>query len=440
MDPIEYSPISQESSLDGPDDFPQSISFMPLEEAPSRPHRARHARKQPDGHIPRPPNAFILFRSSFIRNQRVSSEVETNHSTLSKIIGLTWQNLPADERRLWHAKARAAGEEHRRRFPAYSFRPLHRRTAVPDKDTVQRKFKSSKDPLAKRRAREHAVVDDPVRYEKIAALLVEGKHGRTLDAAVQAFDKERVPAGIVARFEPPMTATAYRRASSAPAPDTEPPVPFLHINTQVETASQRRRSSSTGPPSRSPGESESVEPGVADEAAVSMDEPAMLETPTALESPFFAWPVAAETDSFDFSGFSFTAEPAPSSPVFDSDFFKFDFTCGPLWNHTPSAASEFNSFSVTTDTGAFSDPNVNIGAFIAADWERAGGTDWQQPAQSQYYSGSPYVSTAYSTFSPAQLQGMGMDNATVQSQPYLSNNPPENDSDLSYLMAQYTLS
>ncbi|EEB91736.1 hypothetical protein MPER_09858 [Moniliophthora perniciosa FA553] len=40
-----------------------------------------------DGYIPRPPNAFILFRSSFIRSQKISGKVEGNHSTLSKIIG-----------------------------------------------------------------------------------------------------------------------------------------------------------------------------------------------------------------------------------------------------------------------------------------------------------------------------------------------------------------
>lgn len=41
----------------------------------------------PYHHIPRPPNAFILFRSAFIKSRKISSEIEGNHSTLSKIIG-----------------------------------------------------------------------------------------------------------------------------------------------------------------------------------------------------------------------------------------------------------------------------------------------------------------------------------------------------------------
>ncbi|KAJ7676262.1 high mobility group box domain-containing protein, partial [Mycena rosella] len=74
-------------------------------------------------HIPRPPNAFILFRSSLINSQCVSTEVETNHSTLSKIIGMAWKNLPDDERQVWRHKAMDAVAEHKRNFPTYVFRP-----------------------------------------------------------------------------------------------------------------------------------------------------------------------------------------------------------------------------------------------------------------------------------------------------------------------------
>ena len=49
--------------------------------------RASHGKKRDASYIPRPPNAFILFRSSFIKSQQVPGKVEGNHSTLSKIIG-----------------------------------------------------------------------------------------------------------------------------------------------------------------------------------------------------------------------------------------------------------------------------------------------------------------------------------------------------------------
>ncbi|KAG7095339.1 hypothetical protein E1B28_006101 [Marasmius oreades] len=75
------------------------------------------------GYIPRPPNAFILFRSSFIRSQKISGKVEGNHSTLSKIIGMYWRTLPTAERAEWEAKARIAQDEHRKRYPDWRFRP-----------------------------------------------------------------------------------------------------------------------------------------------------------------------------------------------------------------------------------------------------------------------------------------------------------------------------
>jgi hypothetical protein len=56
--------------------------------AQARGGRGRGKRAPPaPSYIPRPPNAFILFRSSFIRSQNVPGRVEGNHSTLSKIIG-----------------------------------------------------------------------------------------------------------------------------------------------------------------------------------------------------------------------------------------------------------------------------------------------------------------------------------------------------------------
>lgn len=205
--------------------------------APAR--RSVHTRKKSDNHIPRPPNAFILFRSSFIKSQRVSTEVETNHSTLSKIIGMTWKNLPPDERHIWHTKAMDAVAEHKRNFPEYAFRPKHSRG---------KKDPDAPPPKAKRKVRE--VYQDPVRCEKIAELLVEGKKGAELDRAIQEFDKHHVPE-IVTRFEAPITERAYRRSSSVPAPNSDDSRAFLSSSpASVVNSSRRRRSSSVGAETR----------------------------------------------------------------------------------------------------------------------------------------------------------------------------------------------
>ena len=212
-------------------DAPESILFPPPDDG-LLPRRQAHTKKKPENHIPRPPNAFILFRSSFIKSQHVSTEVETNHSTLSKIIGLTWQNLPEEERQLWHSKAREALDEHKRKFPKYAFRP------------VQTKAKGAAS--EKRKVRE-VEPKDIKRCTKIAQLLVEGKKGHELDAAIQEFDKHHVPE-IITRFEAPITARAYRRSSSAPIPDTENSLAAQSFLQHVSSTRNRKaRATSTLP-------------------------------------------------------------------------------------------------------------------------------------------------------------------------------------------------
>lgn len=212
-------------------DFPPTefVLFPPAEEV-AAPRRQPHSKKKPENHIPRPPNAFILFRSSFIKSQHVSTEVETNHSTLSKIIGITWQSLPEQERQIWHQKAKEALEEHKRKFPKYAFRP------------VQTKSKGTASD--KRKVRE-VEPKDIKRCEKIAQLLVEGKKGSELETAIQEFDKHHIPE-IVTRFETPITARTYRRSSSAPVAETEitrSKKSFLQTDVDVSKCSKPRATS-----------------------------------------------------------------------------------------------------------------------------------------------------------------------------------------------------
>ncbi|KAJ3913450.1 hypothetical protein F5877DRAFT_71563 [Lentinula edodes] len=195
LTPITFNDPDTGSVIAG--DAPESELF-PFANDPSSPRRPAHTKKKAENHIPRPPNAFILFRSSFIKSQHVSTEVETNHSTLSKIIGLTWQNLPEDERQVWHSKAKAALDDHRRKFPQYAFRPLHTK---------------AKGGTEKRKVREVGP-KDMKRCAKIAELLVEGKKGHELDAAIQEFDKYHVPE-MVTRFEAPITERTFQCSSES---------------------------------------------------------------------------------------------------------------------------------------------------------------------------------------------------------------------------------
>ncbi|KIK64538.1 hypothetical protein GYMLUDRAFT_416293 [Collybiopsis luxurians FD-317 M1] len=225
------TPITFNEPEMGSVDAPESDLF-PSASDPSSPRRPAHSKKKAENHIPRPPNAFILFRSSFIKSQHVSTEVETNHSTLSKIIGLTWQNLPEDERQVWHGKAKAALDDHKRKFPQYAFRPLHTK---------------SKGGTEKRKVREVGP-KDMKRCAKIAELLVEGKKGVELDAAIQEFDKHHVPE-VETRFEAPMTERTFRRSSpSIKIEDDEETQPATSPAPQFPEEPQSRSSSPGSPP------------------------------------------------------------------------------------------------------------------------------------------------------------------------------------------------
>lgn len=225
-------------------------SLFPSADPAAASRRSGHTKKKPANHIPRPPNAFILFRSAFIKSQHVSTEVETNHSTLSKIIGLTWQNLPEDERQIWHSKAKAALDEHKRKFPQYAFRPLH-----------------SKDKGSEKRKVREVGPKDLKRCAKIAELLVEGLKGQELEEAIQEFDKTHVPE-IVTRFEAPVTAKMFRHSSSSSGTDDEDDEP--------KPAKKSRRRTTRQP---SPQPSQAPSPTTNNETEVVDDYPELVLPP-----------------------------------------------------------------------------------------------------------------------------------------------------------------
>ena len=162
--------------------------------------RSRTLKKKPRKHTPRPPNAFMLFRASLIHNKSVSVDIETKHSTLSKIFGLAWRKLSDEERQIWHVKAKSVQEEHKRKFPQYAFRPARARNKVEMRKTRE------------------VGMDDAGRCAQIAELLTQGLKGSELNAAIAEYDRNNVPK-IDIRFTAPTTAGAYRRSLSPPIPD-----------------------------------------------------------------------------------------------------------------------------------------------------------------------------------------------------------------------------
>lgn len=92
-----------------------SLQPFSLSDAPSTPKPKR---------VPRPANAFMLFRSDFLRSGTVPSEVERKQQTLSKLAGKIWEGMDEDEKSKWRNKAEKVKDEHRRAHPDYKFTPM----------------------------------------------------------------------------------------------------------------------------------------------------------------------------------------------------------------------------------------------------------------------------------------------------------------------------
>ncbi|KAI0266231.1 hypothetical protein BC834DRAFT_969714 [Gloeopeniophorella convolvens] len=177
----------ENDGLDSEPSSPSSTLFPPaLNPAPPTRKRCPPGKRRSQGYIPRPPNAFMLFRADFVRQKHVPGSIETNHGSLSKIIGNCWRALPLEEKRVWEIKAKHAKAEHKQMYPDYRFRPVHNKN-------------KEKKPKALLPA------EDEQRCEDVAQLLLEGMKGEELAAAVKRLDRMRSATPLnIPPFAPPV--------------------------------------------------------------------------------------------------------------------------------------------------------------------------------------------------------------------------------------------
>ena len=178
-----------------------------------------------------------------------SAAPQTHSCSLSKIIGNCWRALPLDEKKIWEGKAKLAKTDHKIRYPEYRFKPVHNK----------HKNKAKKE-------KPQTTVEDERRCEEVAQLLLEGKKGDELAAAVRDLDSMRSPFD---QHQPlfhaqPRQDSRARRSSSVPLSTeyyphfpfatptlTLPTAPFVSAGFQPEVNQFRnlgaRRPSSAGP-------------------------------------------------------------------------------------------------------------------------------------------------------------------------------------------------
>ncbi|EPT02188.1 hypothetical protein FOMPIDRAFT_1048193 [Fomitopsis schrenkii] len=156
----------------------ESALFPPSQDltTPRPPEMKRRTggKRRSESHIPRPPNAFMLFRADFVRQKHVPGSIETSHVSLSKIIGNIWRALPLEEKERWWAQARKAKAEHKIMYPDYKFKPVHNKNKKKAKDA-----KATPTPVSE---------DDDLRADVVAQLMLDGKKGDELVAAVRDWE------------------------------------------------------------------------------------------------------------------------------------------------------------------------------------------------------------------------------------------------------------
>ena len=94
--------------------------------APRRSSTSRSRNKDPDK-IPRPRNAFIIFRCEYCHKHqeanRGTDRLPTPEKTLSKRAGALWKTMDAPTRQPYIDQAKEEREEHQRKYPNYKYRP-----------------------------------------------------------------------------------------------------------------------------------------------------------------------------------------------------------------------------------------------------------------------------------------------------------------------------
>ncbi|KAG6375875.1 hypothetical protein JVT61DRAFT_2740 [Boletus reticuloceps] len=122
----------------------QSTTLAPLMDvtrtaiAPSSDRRAQRNRNRDPSWIPRPRNAFIIFRCEYSREhaqgaQESQNDQDSNNAsvkTLSKRAADAWKQLPPSEKERYKILADKEREEHARLHPHYRFRPMKRQVSV----------------------------------------------------------------------------------------------------------------------------------------------------------------------------------------------------------------------------------------------------------------------------------------------------------------------
>ena len=126
-----------ESAIDGKTPVPALYLMFKEEDLVPPPGTRSHAKKKPASYIPRPKNAFIIFRTMYSKwnsmlpraqdpgNPHIQLAI-TDHRTLSKAAGDAWRRMTEEEKAPYKELADADKAQHKLNYPDYKYSPGER--------------------------------------------------------------------------------------------------------------------------------------------------------------------------------------------------------------------------------------------------------------------------------------------------------------------------
>ncbi|RDB28976.1 Transcription factor ste11 [Hypsizygus marmoreus] len=170
--------------------------------------RASHSRRRQKGHISRPPNAFMLFRSDFwAKEKQKEVPIERDHRDISRIAGHCWNNLSGEEKARYQRLAAQRKQMHTIENPGYKYAPAARKDRAP-----KRKAKKGNE-------------EEEERCRQLATLVMEGVSHADLREAMKDIKKKPVEKSSSKQPTPGPSRSArptsgqHRHQSPAPGPE-----------------------------------------------------------------------------------------------------------------------------------------------------------------------------------------------------------------------------
>ena len=90
--------------------------------------KKRRANNATDGHIPRPPNCFMIFRAEWLRSStRAKSTIESKgrqkQKDISQQAATAWKDLSPALKQLYKVQADIIKDEHSQKYPGWAYKP-----------------------------------------------------------------------------------------------------------------------------------------------------------------------------------------------------------------------------------------------------------------------------------------------------------------------------